>query len=321
MTFATPLGLLLLVPLAAWAAWRLRHRAQSPWLAAADGPAIAAAARGSRSWRLRLRATPGVLHWLALALLVCALARPRHGLAVSTTPEDGIDIALALDISGSMLLSADNERGGPAIGGPSRIQAAKDVLHEFVGTLESDRVGLVVFQSRALLLSPLTQDHRALLQQIDTAAPGMLPDGTAIGSGLGQAVDLLRDSPARSRVVILLTDGANNAGQITPVQAAQIARALDVHVYTIGFASRTGNDVDRALLQQIAERTGGASYTASTRSELAQAYAKIAALERSRIGERDFTTYREYAPWLAIGALALLVIEAYARALVWRRYP
>ena len=315
MRFAAP-GLLLLLPLGAAllaAHWRLRP--SPPALTLADLGALREAA--GPGWRLRLRWLPAALRLAALALLVVALARPQRGLAVAVVPEEGIDAVVALDVSGSM-----RQRAGPGER-VSRLDAAKAAIGEFVDGLEGDRVGLVTFQSAALPMSPLTLDRVALARQVEAVEPGLIADGTAIGLGLAEAINLLRDSPARSRVVVLLTDGENNAGEVPPLQAARIAEALGVRVYTIGFhgASRSAGLVDVRLLRRIAEATGAAYYDAASRDELARAYDSVRALERSRVGERRFTAFEELAPRLAIAALLLLAAEAALRATWLRRYP
>lgn len=316
MRFAAP-WLLLLLPLgAALLAARWRLRPSPPSLALADLGALREAARPG--WRLRLRWLPAALRLAALALLVVALARPQRGLALATVPEEGIDAVVALDVSGSM-----RQRAGPGER-LSKLDAAKAAIGEFVDGLEGDRVGLVTFQSAALPMSPLTLDRAALARQVEAVEPGLLADGTAIGLGLAEAVNLLRDSPARSRVVVLLTDGENNAGEeVPPLQAARIAEALGVRVYTIGFhgASRAAGLVDVRLLRRIASATGAAYYDAASRDELARAYDSVRALERSRVGERRFTAFEELAPRLAIAALLLLAAEAGLRATWLRRYP
>ena len=233
-------------------------------------------------------------------------------------PEDGIDIVVALDVSGSM-----TQLGEPGVGAPTKLEAAQEVISEFIESLEGDRVGLVTFQSRALLLSPLTLDHDALTRQVEAAESGLIPDGTAIGLGLAEALNLLRESPARSRIVVLLTDGENNQGEVPPMQAARIAETLGIRVYTIGLhgAIRGGSQVDVRLLQQIAAVTGAGYFDAATQNELSEAYREVRRLERSRIGERRFTEFREYGPLLAIAALLLLAAEAGLRATAFRRYP
>lgn len=316
MIFANP-WLLVLLPLgAALLGWRWRSRPARPALALADLGALREAARPS--WRLRLRWLPTALRVAALALVILALARPQRGLAVTTVPEEGIDVVVALDVSGSMQQRASRSER------TTKLVAAKVAIDEFVRELEGDRVGLVTFQSTALLMSPLTLDRVALARQVWGVEPGLLVDGTAIGLGLSEAVNLLRDSPARSRVVVLLTDGENNAGEVPPLQAARIAEALGVRVYTIGFhgaATRTSSSVDVRLLQQVASTTGGAYYDASSPDEVEQAYESVRTLERALIGERQFTEFEELAPRLAIAAILLLLAEAGLRSTVLRRYP
>jgi len=262
---------------------------------------------------------PAALRIAALALLIVALARPQRGLAVTSIPEEGIDIALAFDVSGSM---SERTQGRLGTLGPTRLEAAKDVIQDFIDTLEGDRAGLVIFQARSLILSPLTLDHAALKRTVSETDSDLLPDGTAIGLGLSEALNLLRESEARSRVVVLLTDGQNNAGNIEPLQAAQLASALGIRVYTIGFTSQRGSgEVDVEMLRSIATDTGATYHDAATQDELAAAYEEIGALERSRVGERRFTRYEEFGPWLAGGALGLLVVEAVLRGTLLRRFP
>ena len=316
--FATP-ALLLLMPAAV--APLLLHRLRArrrPALAFAELGAVRRAAGRRATWRLRLRALPAVLRTAAIATLIVALARPQEGLAITLLPEEGIDVVVALDVSSSM--------GRRTPGGVTRLAAARSVVEEFVSGLEGDRVGLVIFQSRALALSPLTLDRDALRRAVRGVHSGLLPDGTAIGLGMSEALNLLRDSPARSRVVVLLTDGQNNSGEVEPLDAAQIAKALGVRVYPIGFlaaeALTTGiAGVDEAALRRIARITDAAYYDAATEQELAQAYRAIGELERSRVGERRFTSFREFAPWFAAAALALITVEAGLRATALRRYP
>ena len=319
MNFATP-ALLLLLPVAlAPLLLRRRHARRRPALAFAQLDAARAAIDGPTAWRLHLRALPDVLRATAIAALIVALARPQEGLAITLLPEEGIDVVVVLDASSSM--------GQSAGGGVTRLGAARAVVEEFVSTLRGDRVGLVLFQQRALALSPLTLDHEALTRAVRDVRSGLLPDGTAIGLGLSEALNLLRDSDARSRVAVLLTDGQNNAGEVEPLDAAQIAAALGVRVYTIGFLAPRGSvgaigqGVDEATLRRIAEVTDAAYYDAATQEELAQAYEAIGELERSRVGERRFTIFREFAPWVGSVAVALLALEAVLRGTLLRRYP
>lgn len=316
MTFASPLLLWLLPVVALLAVLQIARRRRPADLAIGSLDAIREVNRPT--WRLRLRWLPAALRWAAVALAVVALARPREGLAVTQVPSEGIDIVIALDVSSSMTTPT---RGEP---GATRLSEAQDVVNAFVETLEGDRVGLVIFQSRALALSPLTHDVTAIQRRVDGLAPGLIDDGTAIGLGLSEAVSLVEDSPARSRVVVLLTDGQNNAGAIQPEIAAQLAAALDVRVYTIGFLSGAFQgqiQVNEVSLRAIAQSTDAEYYNARSREELAEAYADIGELERSRVGERRFIAFREYAPWFLLGALGLLLGESALRATWLRRYP
>jgi Ca-activated chloride channel family protein len=156
---------------------------------------------------------------------------------------------------------------------------------------------------------------------VRSLGPGLLQDGTAIGLGLAEATALVQDSPAKSRVVVLLTDGQNNAGEILPLDAARVAQALGVRVYTIGFLSDEAGGVDRQMLRNMAESTGGRSFDARTQSDLAAAYEEISLLERSRLGERQFTTFREFAPWVVAAAVALLALEGVLRTTWLRSHP
>lgn len=316
MSFASPWLLLLLPAAAAFPLARALLQPRRPRLAVADLGPLRAAARPS--WRLRLRWLPWLLRAAAIALLIVAAARPQRGLALTTLPEDGIDIVVALDVSGSMSQLAE-----PGLDAPSKLESAQEVINEFIESLEGDRIGLVAFQSRAILLSPLTLDHAALGRQVDAAESGLIADGTAIGLGIAEALNLLRESPARSRIVVLLTDGQNNQGEVPPMQAARIAETLDIRVYTIGLhgAARGGSEVDVRLLRRIAAVTGAGYFDASTRDELSEAYREVRRLERSRVGERRFTEFREYGPLLAGAALLLLAAEAGLRATAFRRYP
>jgi Ca-activated chloride channel family protein len=312
MEFAHPeaLGFLLLAPLALLAA-RLRRR--SPIVVA--GPL--------RSWlprpslRLRSRRLLPLVPALAVALLAVAVARPRTGDTNAVIPAEGIDIALALDISSSMQSGGFGQAG-------SRLDVAREVLREFIAGREDDRIGLVVFQEDAVPLSPPTLDYRALDALVAEVEPGLLHDGTGIGVAIGAAVNMLQDSTAASRIVILLTDGAHNASSISPLDAAQLASALGIKVYTIAIlpASRGGfQQVDEPLLREIASLTGGIHFSAGTPDDLAAVYDEIGKLETSGVGRERFVDYDEYAPWLAAaGALALLAFVA-LRGSVLRGVP
>jgi len=294
---------------------------------------LASVKSGIRSWRLRFREILPLLRWLVLGLLVVALARPQSVDAQRVIKGQGVDIALALDISGSMA-SLDFEP-------QNRLEAAKQVIEDFAAERPYDRIGLTVFSSIAFSQSPLTIDHVVLdrlLSQVDLAPRLKIDDGTAIGLGLANAANMLKDSAAKSKIVILLTDGANNAGQIDPLTAAEAAKALGIRVYTIG-AGKPGmvpipqqslfgqrvvmaeSDLDEETLGQIADITGGLYFRAEDTDGLRQVYDEIDSLEKSDVEIRTFSTHEELAGWLLWPALVLLVAELALDKTVLRRLP
>jgi Ca-activated chloride channel family protein len=268
------------------------------------------------TWRVRSRWLPTAVRALAIALLVVALARPQAGQADSELPGQGIDIALVMDISSSM--------GTTLSGDESRLQAAQRVIADFVTGRSNDRIGLVVFREESLVLSPLTLDYAALKRLLESVGQLNLSDGTAIGTGLGDGLNLLRESRARSRVAILLTDGQNNAGAIEPAQAARIAETLGIRLYTIGLienrrASGGQANVDEKALQEMAQVTGGRYFAADNKEALAQIYESIDDLEKSRIGRPQYGAYDELSVYFLYAALALLALEVGLRATLWRQ--
>ncbi len=332
--FATP-WILALLPLAAilalWLRQRRGPRARPAALRYAD---VGLAAPARASLRVTLRPVLPALRWLALALCIVALARPQTGQAQQIVEGEGVDIALALDISGSMA-SLDFEP-------QNRLEAAKQVIRDFIHTREFDRLGLVIFASNAFNQSPATADHAVLLRQLDQVKLAQdfgLEDGTAIGMGLANAANMLKDSRAASRVVILLTDGVNNSGEIDPITAAEAAAALGIKVYTIG-AGRPGqvpfpmpgmfgqpqvvyqeSEIDEETLRRIADLTGGLYFRAEDSAGLAEIYQQINSLEKSRVEVRSFSRYRELAGWLLAPALALLLLEMILRQTMLRQLP
>jgi Ca-activated chloride channel family protein len=266
------------------------------------------------TWRIRYRWFPALLRASALALLVVALARPQVGQADTELPTQGIDIVPVIDLSSSMTA---------AMSTGSRQEVAQRVLAEFIEGRTDDRIGLVIFREEALVLSPLTLDYEALTELLQQAPQVSLPDGTAIGVGLTSAIDLLRESRARSRVAILRTDGENTVESIQPLAAARIAEALGVRVYTIGVISPgfsgANVNVDEEALKEMAEITGGQYYPAESEQALEDIYASIDQLEKSRIGRPQFASYDELAVYFLIGALALLALELTLRGTVWRQ--
>jgi Ca-activated chloride channel family protein len=275
------------------------------------------------TWRVRLRWLPYALRLLAIALIIFAIARPQRGRAATIVPSSGIDMALAMDVSGSMSTGK--------LGSSTRLDVAKQVLTDFIRDREGDRMGLVVFRSRSLLMSPLTLDKRALTDAVglisDGYPPGsLLSDGTAIGLGMTEGLNLLRESRAKSRVIILLTDGANNVPEVPPLQTARLAETLNIRVYTIGVVDppqrgRPATDVDEQALQEMASITGGKYYRATSAETLRQIYQEISSLEKSDVGTETFTIFDELGPYLLAPAFALLLVEAGLSYLVFRRIP
>ena len=260
----------------------------------------------SANWRVRARRLLPVLRIAAILLLVLGLARPRLGEAEALVPAEGVDIALAVDVSSSMSSTGFSQ-------GFSRLDSVKDVIRDFVASRDNDRIGLVVFQREALPLAPLTLDHEALDAIIADLGSDLLPNGTGIGVGIANALSMLEESSASSRIVILLTDGRHNVDSISPEEAAEIAAALRIRVYTIGVVegedrpSGFSTAIDAERLTAIAEHTGARYFEASTPEDLAQVYDEIATLETSRVGGESFARHTELGLWLvAAGALLLL---------------
>lgn len=267
------------------------------------------------TWRVRFRWLPTAFSAIALALLVVALARPQKGQAETQLPGQGIDIVLVLDTSSSMSAS---------MGRMNRLETSQKVLDDFIKGRKEDRVGLVIFRESSLVLSPMTLDYDALSGLVGRVNDVNLPDGTAIGVGLSDALNLLRDSKARSRVVVLLTDGENNSGNIEPATAARLAQTLGIRVYTIGAVdSRTRRggqqNVDERALTEMAKVTGGQYYAADSEETLDEVYKGIDKLEKSRVGRTQFGAYDEYAVYLIVAALAALAIELALRSTLWRQ--
>jgi Ca-activated chloride channel family protein len=316
--FANPLFLLLLLilPLLVW--WSGRERPAG--LRYADVGLVKTVVSAS-SWRTQGQSLLPVLRWLGLALLIVALARPQRVNTSEVIQGEGVDIVLVLDISSSM--------GSLDFFPQNRLEAAKQVIGEFVLERPYDRLGLVVFAAEAFVQSPPTVDHAVLgrlLRFVELAPALGLDDGTAIGTGLALGANMLKDSAAESKVVILLTDGVNNAGQIAPITAAEAAKALDIKVYTIG-AGRPdpllGDEtlLDEDTLRRIADTTGGLYFRARDAEGLQQIYAEINELEKTEIDIQIFTNFEELmGQWLLFG-LSLLVAEFFLQQTVLRRIP
>jgi len=264
-----------------------------------------------------------------------ALARPQSGQGKAPIRASGVDIAVAFDLSGSML-AEDFELNGERV---NRIAIAKDVLKNFIEQRPNDRFGLVVFAGRAYIAAPPTLDHDFLLRNL-TRLDTLNEQGTAIGSALSTAVNRLRELPSKSRIVVLMTDGQNNAGNIPPLTAADAAKALGVKVYTIGVGTRgtaptpvgmdpfgrkvyrqVPVDIDEDTLTQIAERTGGKYFRADTTRTLRGIYGEIDRLEKTEMETQRFASWEELMMYAAVPALVLLLLEMMLGNTVWRKLP
>lgn len=314
--FAQPgfFWLLLIVPgMIAWYIWKANKLQGSLSM-----PTLKGFSLPKQGYTVRLRHAGIVLRSLALIALIIALARPQSSLSWQNTTTQGIDIVIASDISGSML--AEDFK-------PNRLEAGKNIAIDFIKNRPDDRIGLVIFSGESFTQCPLTIDHDVLINLYQDIKNGMIEDGTAIGMGLATAVNRLKDSEAKSKVVILLTDGVNNTGSIPPVTAAEIAKQFGIRVYTIGVGKR-GNapypfktqygdivyqnipaDIDEPTLNKIAATTGGKYFRATDNETLKHIYAQIDQLEKAKI---DVTQYRKkteiFLPWAIIAGI-LLVFE------------
>jgi Ca-activated chloride channel family protein len=275
------------------------------------------------TFRQRLRLVPFILRLLAVAVIVVALARPQSSSSGQNVTTEGIDIIMALDISSSML--AEDLK-------PNRIEAAKKVAEQFIDGRPNDRIGLVIFSGESFTQCPLTADHAVLKNLFSGIQSGMLMDGTAIGEGLATSVNRIRDSKAKSKVIILLTDGVNNLGSVAPVTAGEIAKTFGIRVYTIGvgtqgmapypvktpFGIQYQNmevQIDEDVLKQIAEETGGKYFRATSTTKLKNIYADIDQLEKTKIAVSEFRhKSEEFYPliMLAVFFLGLEIILRYA---------
>ncbi len=283
-----------------------------------------------RSWRERMNGAPVLLRSIAIGLLIVALARPQTYSSTENVTTEGIDIVLCLDMSGSMT-SEDLK--------PNRIDAAKAVAAQFIKERPNDRIGLVIFGRQAFTQCPITIDHTVLLDLLNKVKLGMVPpDGTAIGNAIADAVGRLKDGESKTKIIILLTDGENNAGEVDPLTAAEIAKTYGVRVYTIGVGTQgeapypvqtpfgvryqmVPVQIDEGLLRHIAEITGGEYFRATDNKSLREIYHKIDQLEKSKIKVTSYRNTTElFSGWLDAG-LILLVLELGMSRLVLRRVP
>lgn len=281
------------------------------------------------SFKKVMRHLPFVLRTVALACIIVAIARPRSSSTFEKIDTEGIDIMLALDVSTSMLARDFT---------PDRINAAKDIAIQFVAERPSDRIGVAVFAGESYTQSPLTTDRATLINLIKEIDCGIIEDGTAIGNGLATAVARLKDSQAKSRVVILLTDGVNNAGEISPQMAAEIAKTYGIRVYTIGVGAmgtapypvqtpfgielqQVEVQIDEPLLQKIAEETDGKYFRATDNTKLLEIYGEINKMEKNKTLVDSFPLYKELFMNFALVAFAALVLEFILRLFVVKQIP
>ncbi len=321
ITFAQPYWFALLLFLPWFIYWQ--HKQQQP----AVRVSIFNASQYPANWRVRWQPRLIILRYLAYLLFVIALARPQQINQWQTIQSEGIDIVLSLDISGSML-AEDFE--------PNRLEAAKKLAAEFTEQRVGDRLGLVIFSGESFSQCPLTTDRRVMQEQLQQLRSGLLEDGTAIGMGLATAVDRLRQQKTKSKIIILLTDGVNNAGLIDPITALDVAKAYGIKVYTIGIGTQGEApipvtdefgqtqmrtmpvQIDEALLQKIANETGGRYFRATSNQTLREVYNDIDQLEKTQLNISNYRQHSErFHPWLA-AALVLILLEFILRHTIFR---
>lgn len=327
MTFNNPeylWFLLLLVPIVAWYVFK-KMRSNASLQISTIEPFY----KMPRSHRHYLFGVWFLLRFFTIALLIIVLARPQLQNQYKTESIEGIDIVVALDISGTML--AEDLK-------PNRLQAAKKVATEFIGDRPNDNIGLIVFSGESFTQCPLTSDHAALINLFNSVEYGMIDDGTAIGLGLANAVSRIKDSEAKSKVVILLTDGSNNAGDVAPLTAAEIAKQFGVRVYTIGVGTRGTApypfqtpygiqyqnipvDIDEPMLQQIADMTGGSYFRATNNHTLKSIYTEIDQMEKTKLRVNQYSKKsEEFFPFL-LAALLLLLADILLKQTILRTIP
>ena len=315
------LWLLAVIPLlVVWYLWKHR-RLQAVFSVSIGKPFFQ-----TPSVRNDFRHLPFILRMLVLCFIIIALARPQSSLSHKKVNVEGIDIVMALDVSGSMM--AMDFR-------PNRLEACKKVIKNFIEGRPTDRIGLVVYAGEAYTKCPLTSDHTTLLSALESIKFGVIDDGTAIGDGLGTAINRLRESKAKSKVIILLTDGVNNTGYVDPRSAAELAKEFNIRVYTIGCGT-IGTapihipgygtqimkvEIDEPLLKHIAKGTGGLYFRAANKDKLNAVYAEIDQMEKTRISETHFTNKSDEFFLFLVCAIALFLVEIVLRYTVFRVHP
>jgi len=316
--------LLLLVPMIVWYIWQRKRLGASIQFSSTMG-----FSRVPKTWKHYFRHSVFVFQMLSLSMLVVAFARPQSSNSYSNVTTKGIDIVIALDISSSML--AMDFR-------PNRIEAAKDVAIQFISGRTNDRIGLVVFAGESFTQCPLTTDRATVINLFKGLESGMIEDGTAIGNGLATAVSRLKESNAISKVVILLTDGENNRGEIAPVTAAELAKTFGIRVYTVGvgtigmapyplqtpFGVQVRDvevHIDEVTLQKIASTTDGKYFRATNNNKLTEIYKEIDKLEKSKIDVKEFSKKQEEYLKFALAGALLLIIGMILKITVFRNIP
>ncbi len=282
-----------------------------------------------KSNKLRFMHVPFILRMLSLAFIILALARPQASNSWRTESTEGIDIVVTLDISGTMM--AEDLK-------PNRLEAAKKTATEFILSRPNDNIGLVVFSGESFTQCPLTTDHAVLVNLFNAIKYGMIEDGTAIGLGLANAINRIKDSKAKSKVIILLTDGSNNRGDIAPITAAEIAKSFGIRVYAIGVGSygkvnipvqtplgiqyqQMDSEFDEESLKNIADMTGGKYFRATDNNKLRNIYQEIDQMEKTKINVREYNKKNEEYYLFALVALLLFVTEILLRNTVFRKTP
>lgn len=329
--FAHPWVLLLLLLLPVLAILKGRFGG-TPGVTYSSTSALAALGRRRRS---RAGALLALLAHLSLVCLIVGLARPQLGRTLSHVEASGVDIMLALDVSRSML-AEDYQVGGQRA---NRVDVVKQVTEKFIRSRPNDRIGIVAFAGRPYLVSPMTLDHEWLLQNLDRLSIGMVEDGTAIGSAIASAANRLKDKEAKTKLIVLLTDGDNNSGRVTPLTAAEAARALGVRIYTIGagtngevpfpFQDPFGNtvyqtvrmDYDDSLLKKIATMTKGQYFRAADTKSLEQTFKDIDRLEKTKVNVEKVSQYRDLFQWFLMAGFIFLGAEVLLSQTVWKRLP
>ncbi|MBO7231019.1 MAG: VWA domain-containing protein [Bacteroidaceae bacterium] len=329
MFFANISYLLLFIPLAGYIVWYFtRGKRIEPSMKVST---VMPFAGSVKSFRNRILHLPFILRIITLSMVIIILARPQSSDSWEESDVEGIDIMLATDVSTSML-AMDLK--------PNRIEAAKEVAAQFVNGRKNDNIGLTIFAGESFTQCPLTIDHAVMLNMLnsvkcDIAQNGIIEDGTAIGMGIANGVSRLKDSKAKSKVIILLTDGSNNSGEISPEAASEIAKEFGVRIYTVGvgtnsetapypFGDQVVNvpvEIDEATLKKIAEITNGKYYRATSKESLGEIYSEIDKLERTKLHARQFSAYNEEFQIFAFIALLSLLLEIVLRNTVLRKIP